>query len=455
MTWKYALHECKMHVLMSVLCLVQVVLLFSILIGMISIFMKRYAGYRPVQHLVEQDGYVCNVRDNFHLDGDAESRPIQNSETYEEMLKDASVCGQYSVSAFVDEPREVAQRRTQGGYNSNVWAYDDGWIQGYVPKMQSGSWLQTHNTQGECLEAVVLQSTDKYQKGDVAYVDTNSATELKTKIPVKIVGIIDRQSDFIYHSNPNKSIDYHMLFSNMGRDAGDPAGISYVDSSSLFLPETFFVAKTNLDSVQEQYVDQEAEDNLSENYEKVPTTSKVIFGTYMEGIQLITMKKGCSQELAAYNKNRIAQISEFDFLHDLSYIKKNTWHSIMANISNLIPVGVGMILFSMISFVTLSTLMYQKNRKKYSIFYMCGLTGHDIFHIHMRYILLIIVAALILGILLIYGVSYFGIWSNMTMQIGVVQIVCCLMVMLLLLLSSALMCLSFLQGRATKHIKAL
>lgn len=105
---------------------------------------------------------------------------------------------------------------------------------------------------------------------------------------------------------------------------------------------------------------QEAEENLSENYENVLSTEKAIFRTELDGVVIIAMNRDCSQEVLAYNRNRIAQISQFGFLHDLAYLKKNTWHNIMANISDIIPVGAGMILFTIISFVTLSTLMYQK-----------------------------------------------------------------------------------------------
>ena len=37
---------------------------------------------------------------------------------------------------------------------------------------------------GKYLEAVVLQNRERYKTGDVVYVDTNSETELKTKIIV-------------------------------------------------------------------------------------------------------------------------------------------------------------------------------------------------------------------------------------------------------------------------------
>ncbi|MCI8337071.1 MAG: hypothetical protein HFH62_00125 [Lachnospiraceae bacterium] len=106
----------------------------------------------------------------------------------------------------------------------------------------------------------------------MAYLDTNSETLLKTKIPVKIVGIIDVNSDIIYQSNRNGSVDYHMLFSNMAGETEELDKISYTESVNHFNPETFFVSKRNLDSVQEQYVAREAEENLSENYENVLKT---------------------------------------------------------------------------------------------------------------------------------------------------------------------------------------
>ena len=61
MIWKYAVRECKAHVMMSVLCLVQAMLLFAIVVGMLSIFMVRYAGYRPVRKLVERKGFICKI----------------------------------------------------------------------------------------------------------------------------------------------------------------------------------------------------------------------------------------------------------------------------------------------------------------------------------------------------------------------------------------------------------
>ena len=392
MAWKYAIRECRMHVVMSFLCMVQAIFLFAIVIGLLSIFMARYSGYQPVQKLVEQPGFLCNLDMSIHLEGDAEGRPVQSSEAYEEMLRDADVYGQYAVSAFAGETHEIAMRREEGSFYSNVRAYDDEWIQGFVPKLQSGNWLKQGNTEGSRLEAVVLQSSDRYQIGDVAYLDTNSN------------------------------------------------------------PETFFVSKRNLDSVQEQYVDREAEENLSENYENVLKTEKEIFRTELNGVVIIAMDRDCSREAIAYNRNRIAQISQFHFLHDLDYIKKNTWHNIMANISDLIPVGVGMILFTMISFVTLSTLMYQKNMRKYSVYFMCGLTWGDIFRIHILYILLIVFAALALGTALIFSARYLGFWREVAVQVDAVQMGGCLMVMLLLLLSASLACLSLVKGRSAKAI---
>lgn len=452
MAWKYAVRECKMHVVMSVLCLVQAVFLFAIVIGLISIFMERYSGYQPVQKLIEQPGFICNMVDSVHLEGDDEGRPVQSSEAYEKMLKDAQVYGQYKVDAFIGDDKAVAMEREEGSFYSNVWAYDDEWIRGFKPLLQSGSWLKTENTEGNCLEAVVLQSSDKYKTGDVVYLDNNSETILQTKIPVKIVGIIDRNSDIIFQSNEGGDMDYHLLFSNMVGQTKSLDDISYIENKTIFEPEMFFISKRNLDRVQEQYVEQEAEENLSDYYENVLNTEKEIFGTSLRGIVVVAMKPDCSPEELAYNKNRIAQISQFNFLHDLDYVKENTWKSIMANISDILPVGVGMILFSMISFVTLSTLMYQKNMRKYSIYYMYGLTWRDIFRIHMLYISLIVVAALVLGTALIFVAGYFGIWKGLAVQIGAAQLGGCLLVMLLLLLSASFVCLSLVKGRTAKEI---
>ncbi len=455
MTWKYAMRECKMHIVMSVLCFVQAVFLFAIVIGMISIFMSRYSGYQPVQKLVEQKGFICNMTGSQHIaDGDLEGKMVENSEAYEKMLKNAKVCGQYSVNAFVgEENEEIEEKRREGSYFQNLRAYDDELIKGFEPKLQSGNWLKQENKNGSQLEAVVLQSSDKYKTGDMVYLDNNSVTKLKTKIPVKIVGIIDRNSDIIYQSANNRSfIDYRILFSNMVAESEDLKKISYVDGINNFLPETFFVSKKNLDSVQEHYAAKESEKNLSDNYENVLKTKKEIFMTSMEGIVFITMDKNCSDAVYGYNKNRIAQISQFSFLHELDYIKNNTWQNIMANISELIPAGIGMIIFTVISFVTLSTLMYQKNMRKYSVYYMYGLTWHNIFKIHITYIFMIIFVALIFGIVVIYAVHFMGIWNMTNVNVGVMQIAGCLVTMFLLMFVASLMCLSMVNGKSAKRI---
>lgn len=455
MIWKYAMREYKMHIVMSVLCFVQAVFLFAIVIGMISIFMSRYSGYQPVQKLVEQKGFICNMTGSQHIaDGDLEGKMVENSEAYEKMLKNTKVCGQYSVNAFVgEENEEIEEKRKEGSYFQNLRAYDDELIKGFEPKLQSGNWLKQENKNGSQLEAVVLQSSDKYKTGDTVYLDNNSATKLKTKIPVKIVGIIDRNSDIIYQSANNRSfIDYRILFSNMVAESEDLKKISYVDGINNFLPETFFVSKKNLDSVQEHYAAKESEKNLSDNYENVLKTKKEIFMTSMEGIVFITMDKNCSDAVYGYNKNRVAQISQFSFLHELDYIKNNTWQNIMANISELIPAGIGMIIFTVISFVTLSTLMYQKNMRKYSVYYMYGLTWHNIFKIHITYIFMIIFAALIFGIVAIYVVHSMGIWNMTNVNVGVMQIAGCLVTMFLLMFVASLMCLSMVNGKSAKRI---
>ena len=450
MTWKYAVRECRMHVVMSVLCLIQAVFLFAVVIGLLSVFMARYSGYQPVRNLIEQNGFVSNMVSSHYLEGNAEGKSVESSGAYEQMLKEARVYGQYSVHAFAGDDQWVAKEREEGHFHSNMRAYDDGWIQGFVPRLQSGRWLEQENTEGRWLEAVVLQGSDRYKTGDTVYLDNNSITVLQTKIPIKIVGIIDRNSDIIYRPNGSRSnsMDYHLLFGNMAEEGGGMENIEYASG----IKEIFFVSKRNLDSVQEQYAAKEAEENLSENYENVLSTGKEIFFTELEGVVLIVMDRDCSKEVFTYNKNKIAQISQFRFLHDLDYIKKNSWHSIMAGISDIIPAGAGMLLFTVISFVTLSTLMYQKNMRKYSIYYLHGLTWRDIFRIHVLYISLIVFAALALGTALIYGAGYFGIWKGATIQIGAEQAEGCLTVMLLLLLSASLMCLSLVKGRSAKEI---
>lgn len=310
---------------------------------------------------------------SYHMDSE-NGMMVQSSQAYEAMLKDAHVEGQYSVDAFVEEPQEITDARKRNSYYKNVWAYDDAWISGYQPALKSGKWLQTDSTEGEYLEAVVLQNKDQYKTGDVVYVDTNSTTELQTKIPVKIIGVIDPAADIIYRSNNNGSVDYQILFSNMVKQTDDLSKLDYMESEA-FNPVEFFISKKNLDCVQEAYADKESEKNLSKNYENVLKTKKQIFTTILSGVTLITMDRNCSESVYQYNKNKVAQISRFGFLHDLDYIRKNTWQNIMADLSELIPVGIGMVLFTMISFVTLSTLMYQKNMRKYSIYYVQGLTG--------------------------------------------------------------------------------
>ncbi len=449
MIWKYAVRECKAHVMMSVLCLVQAMLLFAIVVGMLSIFMVRYAGYRPVRKLVERKGFICMLDSSYHMDSE-NGMMVQSSQAYEAMLKDAHVEGQYSVDAFVEEPQEITDARKRNSYYKNVWAYDDAWISGYQPALKSGKWLQTDSTEGEYLEAVVLQNKDQYKTGDVVYVDTNSTTELQTKIPVKIIGEIDPAADIIYRSSNNGSVDYQILFSNMVKQTDDLSKLDYMESEA-FNPVEFFISKKNLDRVQEAYADKESEENLSKNYENVLKTKKQIFTTILSGVTLITMDRNCSESVYRYNKNKVAQISRFGFLHDLDYIRNNTWQNIMADLSELIPVGIGMVLFTMISFVTLSTLMYQKNMRKYSIYYVQGLTWGKIFRIHVSYIFMIVLAAMLLGILVILAAGHFGIWSGLAVQLGVVQMIGCLLVVVLLLASSALMCLSMVKGSSARE----
>ena len=306
------------------------------------------------------------------------------------------------------------------------------------------------DTKGPEVRTTGVDQPIEYKTGDVVYVDTNSTTELQTKIPVKIIGVIDPAADIIYRSNNNGSVDYQILFSNMVKQTDDLSKLDYMESEA-FNPVEFFISKKNLDCVQEAYADKESEKNLSKNYENVLKTKKQIFTTILSGVTLITMDRNCSESVYRYNKNKVAQISRFGFLHDLDYIRNNTWQNIMADLSELIPVGIGMVLFTMISFVTLSTLMYQKNMRKYSIYYVQGLTWGKIFRIHVSYIFMIVLAALLLGILVILAAGHFGIWSGLAVQLGVVQMIGCLLVVVLLLASSALMCLSMVKGSSARE----
>lgn len=452
MIFKYAVRECKTHVVMSLLCLLQAVFLFAVVIGFISIFMVRYSKYQPIRELVERKGFVCDMKFSYHLDDENEGRNVESSEAYEKMLKKAEVYGQYDVGAFIADDLEVQVMEVSDKHWSNVRAYDDELIYGFQPKLQSGEWLRTESQKDESLEAVVLQSSDKYRVGDMVYLDNNSDTTLKTRIPVKIIGIIDRGADILYQSNMLELSDYRMLFSNMERETEDLDKISYTEGVNNFYPEMFFVSKRNLDCVQERYAAKEAEKNLSENYEKVLPMEKKIFNTELSGITIISMDEDISQKEFAYNRNQIARISGFDFLHDLEYVKKNTWFRLMANISDLIPLGAGMIVFTVISFISLSTLMYQKNIRKYAIYYVNGLTWRDVFKIHILYILMIMLLALVLGVALIYGVVELGLMNYMAFQADFPQMMGCFVILVLLLVSSSLMCISFVSGKSARDI---
>lgn len=454
MIFKYAVREGRFHIVMSLLCLIQAIFLFAVVIGLISIFMIRYSKYQPVRRLVERKGFVCDMVFSYHVDDQNEERSVASSEAYEKLLKNAEVFGQYEVWAFITDDPDVQVMEVSDMHWSNVRAYDDELIEGYKPKMQSGEWLRTESKEGESLEAVVLQTGDKYKVGDTVYLDNNSDTVLETKIPVKIIGIIERGADIFYQSNMSGFSDYRMIFSNMERETQtqDLGRISYTEGINNFYPEMFFISKRNLDCVQERYAAKEADKNLSENYEMVPPVEKKIFQTELSGVCIISMDEGSSQEDFEYNRNKIVRISQFDFLHDLEYVKKNTWYRLMANISDLIPVGAGMIVFTVISFITLSALMYQKNVRKYSIYYVNGLTWKNVFKIHILYILMLLLIALVFGTAVIYGVVKLGLINYVAFQVGIPQMAGCFAILVLLLISSSLMCISFVNGKSARDI---
>ena len=65
-----------------------------------------------------------------------------------------------------EENEESEEKRKEGSYFQNLRAYDDELIKGFEPKLQSGNWLKQENKNGSQLEAVVLQSSDKYKTGE-------------------------------------------------------------------------------------------------------------------------------------------------------------------------------------------------------------------------------------------------------------------------------------------------
>ncbi|MDD6489692.1 MAG: hypothetical protein PUG48_07755 [Clostridia bacterium] len=226
--------------------------------------------------------------------------------------------------------------------------------------LTEGNWYSDSEKDSDTVNAVVMNNS-RYSVGnvyDIGMYDLNSG-ETKT-VKFKITGKIDKNTAVIFGVTTSNLINSKVLFSNFnGEDIG---------ADTLFLFDS-------------------EDSNISEFLSCTP--SLFIYADNETEVQKYA-----------------GQFNKFGNIFTMQEIYDNTLNGMKSELHSVFPIAISVLLIGIIGIQCLIVLNTTKNKKMFSIYFICGMKWRDCIKICLGHIMCIFIGALFL-VLTIYFVADF------------------------------------------------
>lgn len=292
----------------------------------------------------------------------------------------------------------------------NVYCYGSEMTECLNPMMEEGHWFQKEDLHSEMLCAVITDnSKGKLHAGDV--VTIRSKMDREVEVEALVIGVLKDREQILY-ADPLVST------------GGDYRDCYYVISNSSESALTVFLSDT-------QILNGETDGRFGFlNYRVNPNQG---FQKQMRGFTIITFDENMSQDEVSAELSKLKGMSYILHQYDLKTFRKNSIRYVLEDLKTWSPLFFCVILFVLITVISVNTIMVKKQLGNYVIYYMCGLSWRDCGKISLVASLIeCAVSVIFTGIIFaIFKLTEISVLS--VLQIGLFQVLAVLLMMLLFL----------------------
>ena len=391
--WKMSKMEAGNNPAMCLFIMIQsVVVLVAILFG-VSIFTSRYSKYDAIHKLMGDKGYVLDVQHMMQAGENEDNLICGEKEDVEALFPGADVACTYTVWVTYDYGDIWEQ------YEPETVAYDNETAFCYEPDMMEGRWLSPDDNNTTCIEAVITTNKFGIGVGDEFYITTNSLEEpLDKKLTVKVVGVIGEDTYIL--GTPSSYVTHYE----------DVRDCFFTYSSKFNVKPYVFFLQDDLRGAENEVLG-------------APCISTMVMGN-----QFISFNEDMSDEDIENTESIIfSGKCDLKYYMNMEDLKKASMEYIWAQLKEIMPIFIGLLIFVIISVVCSSAMMTRNQLKNYAIYYVVGLRWKDCIKIQVLQQVLLQCVTFVITMVGFGILIYKGILDDTLFELGIEQLVACLL----------------------------
>lgn len=369
---KLAWRNIKRYLLENVICTFQMIAIYIAVIVMVSTITSRFALYNPIKEILHSNSDYFTIFMGIN--------PITGTADLRKSTMDSFLKGSPTISGCYEPILGIPDKEGTLNYQAfDIRAYDDLWIQSYIPELDAGCWLDEESSECSYIPAVISSNT-LYNLGDEFIMKNEGVDEI---FHIKIVGILKNGAYILEPYIKEKELDYRYFYY--------PYFAEIETEIRMIIPLSFI------------------ED------------SEVLFSA---GHFLLTYEDNVSESERLYNR-LLLQDCGYSIAASTEEIQNNSIKYIFSQCQNFSPVLLGVMMLVIVSIMSSNAISVKRNLKNYAIYYVCGRSWNYCILIHLVSFLLISLCALTISLVSIIFLKNVQCFSNFCISIGLWQVIVC------------------------------
>lgn len=416
--WKRFISSLHIHIFV----VVQLSIVLSICLMMVSSVYSRFEYYLPLQDLMNRNASAVQFNSEYQLPGSvnplSKSRIVfRDIDILSQSFPDKAHTWYARYSPLITPVEKNNKNNIFISYTENTWSL-------YEPKMTEGNWsaiLSSGLTENGNIPVIVYLHNMDYKIGDILEVtkvntyETDSEDTALSTVRLEICGFLDGGA-MLFGGSIGDGLHNHTSFYKPAED--------YFDNSDPDAEGALFVMSQDL----------------------IDSIGVAAVVSQCNGI--ITYDNNISQEQVVINTERLHSMIGLP-AENIASIKDFSLLYIMQQVYALLPLFVCIAILALISSICTSAVITKKNIHTYAIFHLCGATSGKCVLICIFQTLFVSFSSLLLTGCMIVVISK-------TMQISVIinqySVLLCTIVLVLHLLLTSMLPMHMLREDSLKNL---
>lgn len=403
LSWKML----KRNKLLNTYIIIQMAVVFSMTIFMVSSVVTRFKYYEPFKKYIDKGGWFYDL-------GLSDSGAVFLSHDDAAEKLDGIDADDFHFSYHVS-----LYQTSFTGREYSAFAYDEEMYINYKPRMKDGKWLSELDdkyTEGET-PVVMYDHTNTIKIGDIietgVYVyDPSKNSSDKVLKKLRVVGLLNRDSKVVFYNSKGEK-----------------------DCNSLYSSIEYIIERKSNEDV---YLFRE-KDARREGH-----------SIRAEGPAFINVSNNLSEE--AYTKNKSLLDNSSNVFIELDELEKNSIKFIILEVQKLMPIFVCILLLTLIITVSVNAITTYKEITNFALYYICGITWKKTMLISFIHAVIQTVLALFTAIIGMSICSAASLLSNTVLEFHPLQILVCLAMICVNLIFAFIMPFIIIRNNTPKEI---